>query len=156
MDSMDLIYHIYQQREWSEQTFGPGHRTNAVLDHIRKELSEIEAEPQDLEEWVDLVLLGLDGAWRAGFSPEQIAAEIAAKLIRNKNRTWPDWRNSDPDKAIEHVRDFRSCCGCGIDVDKIPGRPVPPGPPTVPPYCCGKDECRVEMARIHRSLGGVA
>jgi hypothetical protein len=101
---MCLISHLYRQREFSENTFGPGTRLKGILDHIRKELKEIEAAPDDLEEWVDLVLLSLDGAWRAGFSPEQIAAEVEAKLTRNILREWPDWRTADPDKAIEHVR----------------------------------------------------
>lgn len=35
--------------------------------------------------------LTLRGAWRAGFSPEQIALAIAAKQERNESRKWPDW-----------------------------------------------------------------
>lgn len=101
---MDLVKHLYRQREFSLKTFGPGSRTKGVLDHIRKELIEIESEPHDLEEWVDLVLLALDGAWRAGFTPEEICAGIVLKQTKNELRTWPDWRTSDPDKAIEHDR----------------------------------------------------
>lgn len=100
----DLVAHLHRQREFSERTFGPGTRTAGVLDHIRKELNEIEAKPDDVSEWVDVILLALDGAWRAGFSPEQIARAIAAKQERNESRKWPDWRTADPEKAIEHVR----------------------------------------------------
>ncbi|HKK04469.1 MAG TPA: dATP/dGTP pyrophosphohydrolase domain-containing protein [Gammaproteobacteria bacterium] len=102
--NFNLVAHLHQQRDWSGRTFGPGERTAGVLDHIRKELAEIEATPQDLEEWVDLVLLALDGAWRAGHSPEDIAIAIADKQARNEQREWPDWRDCDPDKAIEHFR----------------------------------------------------
>jgi hypothetical protein len=98
----DLVAHLHRQRAFSERTFGPGARTAGVIDHIRKELTEIEAAPNDLSEWIDVVLLALDGAWRAGFTPEQIAAGIAAKQARNETRTWPDWRTAPADKAIEH------------------------------------------------------
>lgn len=100
----DLIAHLHRQRAWSEQTFGPGPRLQGVLDHIRKELAEIEAEPTDLEEWVDLILLAFDGAWRAGHTPGEIAEGLSAKLYKNERREWPDWRTQDPTKAIEHVR----------------------------------------------------
>ena len=46
----DFRAHLQNQREWSERTFGPGERSAGVVDHIRKELCEIEAAPLDLEE----------------------------------------------------------------------------------------------------------
>src|SRR5262245_26420143 len=70
--AFDFRAHLQRQREWSERTFGPGPRTAGVLDHIRKELREIEAEPTDLREWIDVAILALDGAWRAGFDPDEI------------------------------------------------------------------------------------
>ena len=100
----DLIPHLYRQRAWSEQTFGPGDRSHGVVDHIRKELDEIIASPGDLSEWIDVVILALDGAWRSGFTPEQIVDALVAKQTKNEGRTWPDWRTADPGKAIEHVR----------------------------------------------------
>ena len=101
---MDLIQHLFRQRDFSLRTFGPGQRTHGVLDHIRMELAEIEAKPADLTEWVDVILLALDGAWRAGHEPVDIAVAIQAKQIKNEHRSWPDWRTADPNKAIEHVR----------------------------------------------------
>ena len=101
---MDLVKHLHSQRSFSERTFGPGTRTAGVCDHIRKELVEIEAAPSDLNEWVDVVLLALDGAWRAGFEPEEIAAAIEAKQTKNEARKWPDWRTAEPGKAIEHIK----------------------------------------------------
>lgn len=102
--TFDLIAHLERQRQFSFRTFGPGNRTKGVVDHIRKELREIEAAPHDLKEWVDVILLALDGAWRCGHSPEQIATGIDVVQTRNEGRTWPDWRTADPDKAIEHDR----------------------------------------------------
>lgn len=100
----DLVAHLERQRAFSERTFGPGARTKGVIDHIRKELAEIEADPADVMEWVDVVILAFDGAWRAGWEPAAIVAAIVEKQARNETRTWPDWRTADPDKAIEHVR----------------------------------------------------
>ncbi len=104
MRNFSLIEYLYRQRAFSEKTFGPGTRTQGVIDHIRKELIEIEAAPTDLKEWIDVVTLALDGAWRAGFSPEQIISQLNATLTRNEQRKWPDWRTMPTDKAIEHVR----------------------------------------------------
>lgn len=101
----DLVAHLHRQRAFSLRTFGPGERTAGVLDHIRKELAEIEAAPKDLTEWVDVVLLALDGAWRAGHGLEDIARAISDKQARNEQRRWPDWRTAAPGKAIEHMRE---------------------------------------------------
>ena len=104
MQHYDLIQHLYRQRAFSRATFGPGARTQGVVDHIRKELKEIEADPTDISEWIDVVLLSLDSAWRAGHTPEQIAEALQAKQSKNELRDWPDWRTADPNKAIEHDR----------------------------------------------------
>lgn len=96
--------HLERQRQWSRRTFGPGPRTGGVLDHIRRELREIEEHPTDLTEWADVVILALDGAWRAGWEPQDIIDAIRAKQTRNEARTWPDWRTLSEDVAIEHDR----------------------------------------------------
>lgn len=96
--------HLAHQREWSRRTFGPGARLLGVVDHIRKELQEIEADPTDLKEWVDVIILAFDGAWRAGWEPQEILDAIIAKQAENEKRVWPDWRTASPDKAIEHVK----------------------------------------------------
>ena len=75
--AFDLHAHLVRQAEWSERTFGPGTRTQGVIHHIRKELREIEAAPGDLTEWIDVVLLALDGAWRSGASPNEIVSALA-------------------------------------------------------------------------------
>ncbi len=95
--------HLSRQSEFSLHAFGPGHRTAGILDHITKELDEIRREPLDLSEWVDVVILALDGAWRTGAEPQDIIDAIHAKQARNEARQWPDWRTADPGKAIEHI-----------------------------------------------------
>lgn len=114
---MDLIGHIERHRAWSALTFGPrDHRpVDGILDHLKKELKEIAENPADLEEWIDLITLAIDGAWRfaesftnragdGGLTSKAIADVLAWKLNKNMNRTWPDWKTAPKDKAIEHVR----------------------------------------------------
>lgn len=101
--ALDATY-IDMQREFSEQTFGPGLRTEGVLDHIAKESVEVRQDPTDLGEWVDLIILSIDGAWRTGASSQDVIDAVHAKLIRNMQRDWPDWRTAPEGKAIEHDR----------------------------------------------------
>lgn len=98
-----LVSYIQRQEEWSAKTFGNGVRTKGITAHIRKELLEIEAAPHDVEEWTDVVILALDGAWRAGYSPEQIVAALEAKQAKNFKRTYP--MPLSDDHPSEHVRE---------------------------------------------------
>jgi len=102
--TFDLVEHLYRQRSFSVSTFGPGSRSTGIINHIRKELIEIENSPADVTEWIDVVLLAFDGAWRAGHSPEDIVQALFMKQRKNESRTWPDWRTADPEAAIEHVK----------------------------------------------------
>ncbi len=98
------VNHLERQIAWSLSTFGPGLRTKGVIDHIRKELTEIEANPSDIFEWVDVIILAFDGAWRAGWKPQEILQAIKDKQAKNEKRSWPDWRTKSEDEAIEHVK----------------------------------------------------
>lgn len=121
---MDLRTHLIRQIVFSRATFGPGERTNGVIDHIRKELAEIAAEETPggrAKEWVDIVILALDGLWRstqAAFETngslnakdaDEIAITCVVSILNkhrvNERREWPDWRSVGQDKAIEHKRD---------------------------------------------------
>lgn len=107
MSDLIVHHHLHRQRDFSERTFGPYSRplrTEGVLDHIKKEVREIEAKPNDLEEWVDLIILACEGALSQGHSPEAIAHAWEAKQTKNEGRTWPDWRTTKPGVAIEHDR----------------------------------------------------
>lgn len=114
---MDLQQHLIRQMAFSHATFGPGQRTQGVIDHIRKELVEVEIANGEAAEWVDVVILALDGLTRRlAFSrangertdPDNVAATacrmIANKQTANEGRAWPDWRSAPFNKAIEHVR----------------------------------------------------
>ena len=78
------VAHLERQREWSARTFGPGARTAGVIDHITKELDEVAADPADVLEWADLLILAFDGALRAGHEPAAIIAAIKAKQSVNE------------------------------------------------------------------------
>lgn len=102
---MELFLQYYAaQIEWSRQTFGPGWRSKGICQHIRKELDEIEANPTDLLEWIDVVILAMDGFWRHGGSPQEFVRLLLQKQTTNMGRTWPDWRTLAEDQAIEHDR----------------------------------------------------
>lgn len=102
--SFDFLAHLRRQAEFSARTFGPGARVEGVTDHIAKELQEVRDSGGALAEWVDVIILGLDGAWRSGASPEQIVEALVAKQTKNEGRKWPDWRTAPAGKAIEHDR----------------------------------------------------
>lgn len=105
---MNLYQYINQQTKWARETFGPGDihdRVDGLVDHIQKELVEIKSDPTDIMEWIDLIILALDGATRAGHSAGDICRALELKQQINFQREWPDWRTVQPGKAIEHIRD---------------------------------------------------
>lgn len=114
---LDLQQQLVRQMVFSKATFGPGDRRKGVLDHIRKEIGEVEASSGDPDEWVDLVILALDGltwsiwagsgyAFSADDAAEDAVLRLAHKQAKNERREWPDWRTADPNKAIEHERGY--------------------------------------------------
>lgn len=115
---LDLQQHLARQMVFSRATFGPGARTEGVLDHISKEMVEVHESvgtSKHISECVDMVILSLDLLTRAIWagSDYQISADEAAgdacyailtKQQKNERRDWPDWRTAPVGKAIEHVR----------------------------------------------------
>lgn len=95
---------VARHAEWTETTFGPGLRTKGITNHIRKELIEIENEPTKLEEWIDVLLLALDGARRTGATGTQIMQELERKHLIVKSRIYPFPKSED--HPSEHIRDF--------------------------------------------------
>lgn len=93
--------YLRRQEIWSGRTFGPGVRTVEITKHIQKELAEILAKPHDLTEWIDVVILALDGFWRAGGEPAAVMDYLQAKQNVNFARTWPAPVEGEP---AEHDR----------------------------------------------------
>jgi len=104
MNSFDFLAFLKRQKEFSLKTFGPAGRAVGILNHVKKEIKEIEQDPEDAIEWVDVILLSLDRLWRMGYEPLEIAELLEAKLEKNENRTWPDWRKMTENDPIEHDR----------------------------------------------------
>jgi hypothetical protein len=140
----DLMDYVAAQVKWSRATFGPGPRTKGLTAHIRKELLEIEATPDDLEEWIDVIILALDGAWRCGALPDEIIAQLIAKARKNHGRQWPAPMSQD--EPVEHVREdahlaaeaIKSTLDLASDMAEAYSAPAPRGTVTyhapVPPY----------------------
>jgi hypothetical protein len=100
----DLVVFLQDQRKWSIETFGPGERTDQVVDHIYRELGEVLENPEDPTEWIDIVILAFDGAMRTGNSPREVVKALIRKAAVNRSRSWPDWRTAEPGEAIEHIK----------------------------------------------------
>jgi hypothetical protein len=81
--------YLARQMSFSLATFGPGRRTIGVTRHIEKECEEIRAKPEDVEEWIDIIILGMDGYWRAGGTPETLMIDLERKATKNRGRKWP-------------------------------------------------------------------
>lgn len=100
----ELTMWMLRERPWSIETFGPAMRTTGIINHIKKELVEVEKNPHDLIEWLDIVILALDGYWRHGGDPLMVMTLLNAKQQKLFARKWPDWRTMGEDEAIEHDR----------------------------------------------------
>lgn len=104
---VDMVGHVRRQQQFSIKNFGPigqGQKPEGVIKHLEKEIAELKLDPNKSDEWYDVIILGFDGLIKNGLSPEEIVDGLRAKLTKNENRTWPDWRKLKPDEAIEHVR----------------------------------------------------
>ncbi len=107
---MTLQEYIQRHIDWSQSTFGSGRRTVGLCKHIAKELDEIRGAPADVFEWIDVIILGIDGATRCAIDnnvplcavAEHVATRLAAKQDANHLREWP--KTSNEDEPTEHVR----------------------------------------------------
>lgn len=103
-----LLRFLSEKWEHSQRVFGP-QTTTGVLNHVRSEVEEIQEEPTDITEWVDLILLGMDGAMRScpdpKTAPQEVVRAIRDKFEVVKKRQYPDWRTLAPDEASYHEKD---------------------------------------------------
>jgi len=90
-----------------------------VVRHIEKELAEIRKDPGDLVEWVDVILLALDGACRAGYTPKQIFQTMLSKHKTNLARKWPV--PGDQNQPTEHISD-KPASAASVELPGIPRR----------------------------------
>jgi len=97
----DFITFINYHIEWSRNTFGKQYSYQKILNHIQKELAEISENPTDLEEWIDVMFLALDGAWRSGHTADEIFSSMKKKQAKNIDREWNIGKGDNPN---EHKR----------------------------------------------------
>lgn len=104
--SYDLVAHCDRAIAFSRKTFGNHSTPESMSKHIQKELEEIAAKPDDLEEWIDVIILAIDGANRfAGGTGESIAKQLLAKQEKNESRKWPDPLTVKPGEPILHIKE---------------------------------------------------
>jgi len=103
-DFSDLVD---EQREFSEAKFGTTEQRGPTgpLKHLAKEVEETLANPGDIKEWGDLLILWLDGLRRAGFKPHEAVKAAREKIKENWTREWPPFDPARANEAVEHVRE---------------------------------------------------
>jgi len=99
----DLKEYIEKIKPWSTETFGPGPHTKGVIAHIKEECDEVLLEPYDLTEWVDIIILAIDGYWRHGGKPEDLLKDLHAKADINIARKWNPVISED--QPVHHVKE---------------------------------------------------
>lgn len=89
--------------EWSQTQFGLDSERGpeGPLAHLAKEVEEMAADPTDLSEYADGLLLLLDASRRAGFTADQLLEAASVKLKVNMER---EWGEPNPDGSVEHIR----------------------------------------------------
>lgn len=99
----DLFDLINELTVWSQQTFGSDEERDCrgPLEHLKKEIKEVESNPGDVTEWADMFLLYLDGLRRAGIGFPMLVEVAKRKLKYNQARQWNKAENG---KVSEHVK----------------------------------------------------
>lgn len=87
---------LERQIKWSKEAFGETKRTEGILKHINKEVDEVRENPEDLIEWIDIVILALDGYWRHGGTPEMLMKDLENKFSVNVKRIYPKVSDDEP------------------------------------------------------------
>ena len=99
----ELCEYLNKHKNWSVKTFGEGKFTLGLIKHIKKELDEILADPLDTREWIDVIILALDGYWRHGGAIELIMQDLCKKQEINFLRKYP--KPTSEDEPTEHIYD---------------------------------------------------
>lgn len=101
MRDLDLVHLLREMLVWSKETFGCGIRTEPILKHIEMEVKEVrDSKGEDPYEWIDIIILAMDGALNAGYTPEEIAFFLRNKFEKNKKRTY----EKNKDGVFLHVK----------------------------------------------------
>lgn len=93
-------YRYWLMTDWAEKTF-PKRTNHSILTHLRRELDELEAKPNDVEEWADVMLLFLHGLRERGITPSRLTYAVDIKFEKNRHR---DWGTPDEHGVVEHIK----------------------------------------------------
>ena len=85
---------------FTDATFGESTPRSKAL-HLAEEAKEAAADPADVIEWADCMILLLDGARKAGFTTEHLYQAVLKKMEINKSRKWGE---KDKDGVVRHVK----------------------------------------------------
>jgi hypothetical protein len=88
--------------EWQWQTFGEGYNPLPTLTHLKEEVEEAIAEPNNLEEYADIFILLLSAVDRAGYDLSDLLKAVEQKHAVNKLRTWG---KPDRNGVVKHVKE---------------------------------------------------
>lgn len=74
-----LLAFFEEHRRWSLRTFGK-RKPEPPLYHLQEEVEEMLDNPKDIKEYADGILLIMDAAQNAGFTPEEVIAAMMQKF----------------------------------------------------------------------------
>ncbi len=92
---------------WSDATFGYGRSPDGCIAHLAAEVQELRAQPHDLTEYADCMLLLLDAARLAGHTSADLISGCFTKLEICKARKWG---KPNAEGVVEHIRDDDELC----------------------------------------------
>ena len=88
---------------WAEKTFYEP-TIETVMAHCKEEIDEVLADPTDIMEWADVLMIYLHGAQIYGYSIDKIYLAMLDKFEIIKKR---DWLPPDEKGIIRHVKNFQ-------------------------------------------------
>ena len=97
VDVNDLQYDL---KSWTEKQF-PSRNMRSILNHLRKEIAELEEAPDDIMEFADCFMLLFDAASYQGLHMSDIWRAMGEKLEINKARKWG---KPNSEGFVEHIK----------------------------------------------------
>lgn len=94
--------------EWADGVFGADAPLERLIDHIKEELDEVQADPNDRVEWADVLIMIMHGALRSGHTMTEIlttARDVKFPIL--KQRKWSD-RDANGIRRYEGSRRLES------------------------------------------------
>lgn len=86
--------------EWGDATF-PNHTVHTRMEHLRREIKEIEASPNDVFEYADVMLIFLHQMQKQNISMQDLLSTCWEKFHIVKRR---EWGTPDEHGVVEHER----------------------------------------------------